>query len=88
MYLFSTITRGIYRHVFHIDGAVYIGTLTTFSINETSSHQVSEMLSHAFKRIIMDDYKTIQERLIYTDNYVDLYQHIDDVLLKKIIEKL
>ncbi len=88
MYLFSTITRGIYRHVFHIDGTVHIGTLTIFSINETTSHQVSSILSPVFKRIIMDDYKTIQERLICTDNYVDLYQHIDDVLLKKIIDKL
>lgn len=88
MYLFSTITRGIYRHVFHIDGAVHIGTLTTLSINENSSHQVSEINSHIFKRIIMRDHETIQERLIITDNYVDLYQHIDDALLNKILDKI
>lgn len=88
MYLFSTITRGIYRHVFHIDGAVHISTLTTNSINETSSYQVTEINSHIFKRIIMHDYETIQERLIITDNYVDLYQHIDDALLNKILDKI
>lgn len=88
MYLFSTITRGIYRHVFYVDDAVRIGTLTTFSINENSSHQVSAINSSTFKRIIMHDYKTIQEILIITDNYVDLFQHIDDVLFKKIMDKL